>query len=89
MGLKGEVQVGCLEKFFLSKSSEALEQTAYGGSGVTIPGGVQKLWRCGPEGHDHWAWWDGLGLDLEISELFSSLHDSMVLLNLLFLLSHC
>jgi len=47
VGLKGEVQVGCLEKFFLSKSSEALEQTAYGGSGVTIPGGVQKLWRCG------------------------------------------
>ena len=26
-------------------------QPAQGGGGVTVPGGVQQLCRCGPEGH--------------------------------------
>ena len=33
---------------------------AQGGGGVTVPGGVQELWRCGTEGRVQWAWWDGL-----------------------------
>jgi len=32
---------------FLRKNGEALEQAAQGGSGVTIPGGVQEMCRCG------------------------------------------
>ena len=35
---------------FLRKNGEALEQAAQGGSGVTIPGGVQEMCRCGTEG---------------------------------------
>jgi len=27
-----------------------LAQAAQGGGGVTIPGGVQEMWRCGTEG---------------------------------------
>ena len=33
-----------------SLSVEALAQAAQGGGGVTIPGGVQEMWRCGTEG---------------------------------------
>ena len=33
-----------------------------GSGGVTVPGGVQRMWRCGTEGHGQQAWWDGLGL---------------------------
>ena len=38
---------------------------------VTIPGGVQELWRCGTEGCGQWAWWGwvGIGLD-DLSGLF-------------------
>lgn len=32
-----------------------LKQTAPGGSGVTVPGGVQEQWRCDAEGHGQWA----------------------------------
>ena len=35
----------------------ALAQGAQGGGGVTIPGGVQELWRCGTEARGQWAWW--------------------------------
>jgi len=31
-------------------SGEAVAQAAQGGGGVTIPGGVQELSRCGTEG---------------------------------------
>ena len=37
------------KKFVLVKSGEALEQAARGGGGVTVPGGVQGMWRCGTE----------------------------------------
>jgi len=37
--------------FFLLKSGRAVAQTAQGGGGVTIPGGVQETWRCGTEGY--------------------------------------
>ena len=43
------IQVGYYEKFLLRKSGEALAQAAQGGGGVTVPGGVQELWRCGTE----------------------------------------
>jgi len=32
---------------------EVLEQAAQGGGGVTVPGGVQEMWRCGTSG---WTW---------------------------------
>ena len=47
-------------------------QAAQGGGGVTIPGGVQELWRPGTEGCGH----GGGGLmDWMILVLFSNLHD--------------
>ena len=54
-----------------------MEQTAKGGGGVTVPGGVPEPWRCGTEGRGQWAWWDGLGLDWMILELFSNLCNSV------------
>jgi len=42
-----EVQVGCLEKFILCYSGDALEQAAQGGGGVTNRGDIQEPWRCG------------------------------------------
>jgi len=33
-----------------------------GCSGVTVPGGVHELWRCGTEGRGQWAWRGGIGL---------------------------
>jgi len=48
-----------------------------GSGGVTIPGGVPDLWRCGMEEHGQWAWWGGLGLDMVILEVFSYLYDSI------------
>lgn len=40
-------------------------------------GGVQEMWACVTEGLCHWAWWDGFGLDLMITEVFSN--DSLIL----------
>ena len=37
-------------KIFFSQSVEALAQAAQGGGGVTVPGGVQEMWRCCTEG---------------------------------------
>jgi len=34
----------------IRKSGEALTQAAQGGGGVTVPGDVQEMWRCGTEG---------------------------------------
>jgi len=42
-------------------------------------GGIQEMWACGTEGRGHWAWWDGLGLDLVIMEVFSNINDSLIL----------
>lgn len=39
------------KKSLLRKSSDTVAQAAQGGGGVTIPGDVQGLWRCGTEGH--------------------------------------
>jgi len=33
-------------------SGQALDQAAQGSGGVPIPGGVQKMCRCGTSGHD-------------------------------------
>ena len=46
----GEVQIGYWGKLF-QKSSQALEEAAQGGSGVTVPGGVQEMCRCSTKGH--------------------------------------
>ena len=78
--MPGEVQTEYLKKFLLRRSSQGLEQAAQGGGGVTIPGGGEELWRCRTKGHGEWAWWDDLGLDLEV---FSDLIDSMILYLLL------
>ena len=45
-----------------------------GNGGVTVPGGVQKPWRCGTEGRGQWARWGGVGLDWVILVVFSSLN---------------
>jgi len=47
----GEVQAGYLENLPQQKSGQIIEQTAWGSGGVTIPGGVQELQRCGTEGY--------------------------------------
>ena len=56
-----------------------MAQAAQGGGGVTVPGGVQELWRCGTEERGQWAWWNGLELDFGILEVFSNLYDSLCL----------
>jgi len=38
------------KKNILRKTGEALAQTAQGGGGFTIPGGVQEQCGCGTEG---------------------------------------
>ena len=48
------------------KSSDVVAEAALVGGGVTVPGGVQELWRCGTEGCGQWAQWGGLGLNLGI-----------------------
>jgi len=42
-----------------------------GSGGVTVPGDVPELWRCGTEGHGRWVW---AGLD--ILQVPSNLNDS-------------
>jgi len=39
-----------IRKKIFSESGEALEQTAQGSDGVTVPGGVQETGRCSTEG---------------------------------------
>ena len=48
-----------------------MTQAAQGSGGVTVPGGVQEMCGCGTEGHDQWAWCDGLvpGLS-DLKDLF-------------------
>jgi len=57
------------------QSGWSLEQ---GSGAVTIPGGDPELRRCGTWGRGQWARWDGLGLDVGILEVFSSLSDLMI-----------
>jgi len=42
-----EVQVGCLERFPLTRSDQALEQAAQGDGGEAILGSVQGVYRYG------------------------------------------
>ena len=65
-GLKlyqGSFQGRCKETFILPKSSAAVAQLSRSG-GVTNPGGVPGLWRCGSEGRGQWArlGWAEVGL---------------------------
>jgi len=67
------------KKFIHWESGQALEQAAQGSSGVTIPGGVQKMCRCGTSGHGLAAMVvTGWQLDLMILEVFSNLNDPMI-----------
>ena len=62
-----------LEKFLLRKSGDAVAQSAQGGEGVAIPGGVPEMWRCGTEGRGQWARWGWAGVGLrDLSGLFQS-----------------
>ena len=42
-----------------------MAQAARGGGGVTVPGGVPELWRCGTEGRGQWACWGWAGVELD------------------------
>ena len=39
-----------MEKFLLRRNGGELEQDDQGSGGVTVPGGLQELWRYGTEG---------------------------------------
>jgi len=64
-----------------SEEGEVLEETAQGGDGVPVSGGIQEMWRYDTEGRGSVGniGGDGLGLDLVILMVFSSLKDSMIL----------
>jgi len=49
-GVRGSLD-WILGKISLRESGQALEQAAQGSGGVTIPGGVEKMCRCGTSGH--------------------------------------
>ena len=68
-----------IRKHFFSDRVVMQWHSCTGSGAVTVPGGVPEPWRCGTERCGCWAWWGGLGLDLEISEVFSSLSDSKVI----------
>jgi len=68
-----------IRKHFFSEGAVLQRHSCTGSGGVTIHGGVQHTWRCGAEGCGQWAWWDGLGLDLGILEVFSNLNGSVIL----------
>jgi len=56
-------------KCLCRRSGNALEQAAQRGGGITVPGGVQELWRWCTEGHS------GYGTVVS-SEVFSDLNDT-------------
>ena len=57
-----------------------LEQAAQGGDGITIPGGVHELRRCGTEGCGQWAiLMVDRQLDLMNLEVFPNLNDTVIL----------
>ena len=43
-------------KHFFSEGVVMQWHSCPGSGGVTVPGGVQELWRCGTEGRGQWAW---------------------------------
>jgi len=71
--LPTDVQVGSEEQFLIWRSDGVLTQ----GGHCSGPGGIWESWGCDTEGHGQWAWWDGVGLDLVTSEVFSSFFDSI------------
>jgi len=73
--VSGEVQIGYSEKCLHCKSVQPLDQAAQGSGGVPIPGGIQKMCRCGASGHGL-AGMVVLGglLDLMFVEVFSNLN---------------
>ena len=50
-----------------------------GSGGVTVPGGVQELWRCGSEGRVCGHGGDGLVVGLDNLRGISNLNSSMIL----------
>ena len=72
------VRLGIKENFF-SERAVLQWHSCPGSGGVTVHEGVPEPWRCGTEGCGQWAWGGGLGLGLGISELFSTLNDSVIL----------
>jgi len=63
-----------------------LEGAVQGGGGVTVPGGVQEIFRPCTEGRGLVGnyWWRGEELDWTILVILSKLGDSMILNRLLF-----
>ena len=53
---------------------------AKGDGGVTVPGGVQELWRCGTEGRGYGHSGGGLELDLVILAVLTNSCDSVLLI---------
>lgn len=60
------------ENFFTGRVCQALEQTAQGSAGVTIPGSAQKLHGCGAWGHG------SAGLVLGLRGVFFHLNHSVI-----------
>jgi len=52
--------------FFSKRVWSCVGTAAQGGGGVTIPGAVHGMWRCGTEECGRWAWRGGLELNLGI-----------------------
>jgi len=72
---------GCAEHWLTIRRKVFSEQSVIGTGKWwrPHPWGVQELWTSGTWGHGQWAWWDGLGLDVGIWEVFSNLYDSVIL----------
>ena len=49
---EGKFRLDIWKNFFSKNGGQALVQAAWGGDGVTVPGGVQEMFRCCTEGHD-------------------------------------
>jgi len=48
---QGRFRLDIRKDIFFHGSGNASEQASQRGGGITIPGGVQEMWRCGTEGH--------------------------------------
>jgi len=68
--LTGGYYIGSWEQFLLQRVVSTVQLPRAVGS--LCSRGVPGLWGCGTWGRGQWAWWDGVGLDLGILEVFSS-----------------